>query len=238
MEKLKNDWLTDGLIDFEYKKYILQAYLKTVKESFRKNQLFPFMSDLVFHYNNLMTVKSNKELIYENFPKTISKADFRRLRITYKKIVRDDGLMSEIEEIISYSIPQFELTLNEGKEIYEFIESNISLTSVGLLPIYSKEGYLMINQGESRDVTVYRYQVSIFHSEDEEFKAINTQFLNQSTYSLTRSFENIKLELIRQFKELPNPATFLVRSSFAVPLSQTLLPVAKRMLIKEISTAA
>ena len=29
MEKLSKDWLTQGLIDFEYKKYVLMAYLQT-----------------------------------------------------------------------------------------------------------------------------------------------------------------------------------------------------------------
>ncbi|MDA1120672.1 MAG: hypothetical protein O2887_09330 [Bacteroidetes bacterium] len=238
MDILKNDWLTDGLIDFEFKKYTVLAYLKTVKENFRRNQLFPFLSDLVFHYNNLMTVRSNKELIYENFPKTISRADFKKLKITYKTIVKDDDLMIEIEDIISYTIPQFENTLNEGKEIYEFIESNVSITTVGVTPIYSKEGYLMLNQGKSREVNIYRYKISIFQGSDEEYRGINTEFLLQSCYSLTHPFEKIKLDLIRLFKEMPNPATFLVRSNFTVPVSHTLLPVAKRILIKEISKAA
>ncbi len=238
MDILKADWLTDGLIDFEYKKYTVLAYLKTVKGNFRKNQLFPFLSDLVFHYNNLMTVKNQKNLIYDNFPKTITKADFKKLKITYKKIVEDDDLMREIEDIISYTAPQFEYTLSEGKEIYEFIESNVTLTPIGLTPIYSKEGYLIFNQGESKNVNVYRYQVSIFFSKDEEFKGVHTKYLMESSYSITRPFEAIKLELIKQFKELPNPASFLVRSSMVVPMSQTLVPLAKRLLVKELSQNA
>jgi len=69
MDIIKNDWLTDELIDLEFKKYTVLAYLKTVQEYFRRNQLFPFLSDLVFHYNNLITVRSNKELIYDNLSK-------------------------------------------------------------------------------------------------------------------------------------------------------------------------
>ena len=49
MEKLSQDWLTQGLIDFEYKKYVLLAYLKTAKESFGRVELYPFLTDLVFH---------------------------------------------------------------------------------------------------------------------------------------------------------------------------------------------
>ena len=238
MDILKENWLTDGLIDFEFKKYTVLAYLKNIKSHFRKNQLFPFLSDLVLHYNNLTTVRNNKELIYESFPKQISRADFKKLKITYKKIVKDDDLMNEIEDIISYALPQFEYTLSEGKEIYEFIESNVTLSPVGLTPIYSKEGYLMINQGESKDVNVYKYQMAVFYNQDDEYKAIHTQHLMESSYSITRTFESIKLELIRQFKELPNPATFLVKSDLVIPINQTLLPLAKRLLIKELSQAA
>jgi hypothetical protein len=53
MERLKDGWLTEGLIDFEYKKYQLMAYFKHVKESFNRVELYPFLSDLVFHYRNL-----------------------------------------------------------------------------------------------------------------------------------------------------------------------------------------
>ena len=72
MEKLSKDWLTQGLIDFEYKKYVLLAYLQTVKKSFGKVELYPFLADLVFHYRNLVAVKENKALIRESFPKELS----------------------------------------------------------------------------------------------------------------------------------------------------------------------
>jgi hypothetical protein len=51
MKKLEEDWLTKGLIDFEYKKYILLDYLQHIKEQFKERRLYPFLSDLVFHYN-------------------------------------------------------------------------------------------------------------------------------------------------------------------------------------------
>ena len=80
MKNLESDWLTKGLIDFEYKKYILLAYLKTVRENFDDKKLFPYVSDLIFHYRNLQTIKEKKELMLENFPKSISQADFENLR--------------------------------------------------------------------------------------------------------------------------------------------------------------
>jgi len=72
MEHLKDNWLTEGLIDFEYKKYQLLGYLKRVKESFYRVELYPFLSDLVFHYRNLMTLRENKLMTGESFPKELA----------------------------------------------------------------------------------------------------------------------------------------------------------------------
>ena len=100
MKKLSNDWLTDGLIDFEYKKYILLAYLMEVRKNFDSTKLYPFLSDLVFHYRNLLKLKENKQLFYDSFPKRLSKADFEKLKLVYQDIVSDDDVMKEMEEII------------------------------------------------------------------------------------------------------------------------------------------
>src|SRR5687768_2734174 len=142
MEKLSKDWLTQGLIDFEYKKYMLLAYLKTVKKSFERVELYPFMADLVFHYRNLMAVKENKTLIRESFPKEISLEEFNKLELTYRAMIEDDSVMSELESIIEFSIPQIKDSLQEGSVIYDYVESQCEISPVGVTPLYANEGYL------------------------------------------------------------------------------------------------
>src|SRR5699024_10532079 len=146
MSTLKVNWLTDGLIDFEYKKYIILGYLKTVKESFGRSELYPELSDLLFHYKNILSVKEKKQLIYDNFPESITKADFKKLKLNYEKIVEDDNIMREIEDILAFSIPCFKETLREGKDIYEFVENNMGISAIGLSPLYTNEGYLLIDE--------------------------------------------------------------------------------------------
>ena len=103
MEKLSKDWLTQGLIDFEYKKYLLLAYLQTARKSFSKVELYPFLADLIFHYRNLMSVKENKTLIRESFPKEISPEEIRHLELRYREIVEDDAIMAELDAIIEFA---------------------------------------------------------------------------------------------------------------------------------------
>lgn len=235
MDSLKHDWLTAGLIDYEYKKYILLAYLKDIGKRFNQSELYPFMTDLIFHYRNLIKVKESKKLMYDSFPETLTKADFNKLRLTYDKIVNDDEVMKQIEEIISFALPKMKGMLEEGKELYEFVEENINLEPVGLSPIYSDEGYLFINQDASIDVAIFRYQLTFFEHAEEKYRSISTEFLMNQMRGLSKTYENIKVELTRQFTELPNPATYLAVSKLKFPLNETVLPVAKRMLVRKIS---
>lgn len=238
MERLQHDWLTEGMIDYEYKKYILLAYLKDIKKRFDLTQLYPFLADLVFHYRNLQRIKSNKELIFESFPKSISRADFQKLTFTYKRIINDDDMMQEIESIIAFAIPQLERIINEGKELYEFVEENIEIEAIGVTPIYANEGYILVNQDAARDVSIFRYQLSVFENADEKYRSLTTTYVSEDVKDITRSFEQIKLDLIKRFKELPNPATYLIMSKLKFPVPETLLPVAKRLLVRTISGAA
>ncbi|NQZ75086.1 MAG: hypothetical protein HRT61_03100 [Ekhidna sp.] len=235
MDSLKHDWLTEGLIDYEYKKYILLAYLKDVGKRFSQAELYPFMSDLIFHYRNLIKVKESKKIMSESFPETLSKADISKLQLTYKKIVSDDQVMEQIEEIIGFAVPKFKDLLEEGKELYEFVEEQIELAPVGVSPIYAQEGYLFINQDASNDLAIYRYQMTFFEHAEERFRSISTKYLMNEVRSISKTYENIKIGLAKTFSDLPNPATYLAISKLSLPLQQTVLPVAKRMLVRKIS---
>ncbi len=237
MDRLKHDWLTEGLIDYEYKKYILLAYLKDVKKRFNQSELYPFMADLVFHYRNLLKVKESKELMYDNFPNSLSKADFAKLQLTYNKIIEEDEMMKQIEEIIAFALPKVKETLEEGKELFEFVEENVEMVAVGLTPLYLDEGYLFINMERNTGVAIFRYQMILFEHSEEKYRSLNTYFIGNEIRRINKTFENIKIDLTRSYSDLPNPATYAAISKLKFPLESTILPVAKRILVRRISEA-
>jgi hypothetical protein len=238
MEKLSKDWLTQGMIDFEYKKYLLLAYLQTARKSFSKVELYPFLADLVFHYRNLMSVKETKTLIRESFPKEISPEEIKRMELRYRELVEDDAIMSELDAIIEFAIPQIKESLQEGTVIYEYVESQCEISPVGVTPLYANEGYLFVTMPPEKETNVYRYQVSIFEDSKEQLRSLNTQFLEVIDKTRLYPYEQIKLDLIKRYKDLPNPAAFLLMSKMKFPFSETLMPVAKRLFVKHISQAA
>lgn len=238
MEKLPKDWLTQDLIDFEYKKYLLLAYLQTVKRSFSRVELYPSLGDLIFHYRNLLDVKENKALIRESFPKEISLEEFKKLEIRYHELVEDDAIMTELESIIEFAIPQIKDSLEEGTVIYDYVESQCEISPVGVTPLYSNEGYLFVTQPPEKSTHVYRYQVSIYEDSKEKLRSLNTMFVDSVSRDTHNSYERIKLDLIKRYKDLPNPAAFLLLSRMKFPFTETLMPVAKRLFVKHLSTAA
>ena len=52
------------------------------------------------------------------------------------------------------------------------------------------------------------------------------------------SYEQVKAELIRNNDQLPNPAVYSIETGLAFPVDETLLPVAKRSLVKFITEQA
>jgi hypothetical protein len=235
MKTLNLNWLTDGIVDVEYKKYILLAYLTAIKTEFSEKKLYPAFTDLLFHYQNLLEVQKNKQLLYEQFPQRISKADFNKLELLYKKIVEDDETMKIIEEIVYFSLPLFNEAVSSGKEIYDYFANNIEISPVGLTPFYTDEGYALLNEYSIKEIKVYRYQITIFENIREKFRGINMEHIDTVPYSLANTYENIKVNLMKKHNILPNPATFVVIAKVPCPFENSLLPIAKRSLVQYVS---
>lgn len=237
MKHLEESWLTDGLVDFEYKKYKLLAYSQEVKQSFNRLKLYPFMNDLIMHYNNILAFQKNKNLMEKQFPGKIEGVDMELLKIIYQKVIDNNEMMREIEQIIEFAKPIFKGNLDEGKEIYEFVEKNCELTPVGLMPIYTDEGYVFLEQQKRNETEVYRYRMTVFQSASETYRGIHTNYIDTFSRNLGETYESLKLNLSRKLKDLPNPAVFAVNTKLKFPKKSTLLPVVKRLLVRYISTA-
>jgi hypothetical protein len=238
MVSLNKNWITEKHIDFEYKKYVLLAYLQHVSDNFTENKLYPFLADLVEHYRNLKFLKDSKKNLFEKFPGRISKADFEQFQLIYEKIVQDDNIMREIENIINFSMPQMENYLREGKKIYDFIEEHVKFFPVGVVPLISDSGYLLLKMQSDSETKVYEFQVSIFENPEERFRGIHIHYMKSYEKNLMNTFEAIKSDLLRYNKSLPNPATYVIEALLDIPFEETFLPIAKRVLVKRLAGAA
>jgi hypothetical protein len=232
MISLSKNWITEGLIDFEYKKYILLAYIQEIKQLFQAYKLYPPLSDLLFHYNNLLLIKDNKNLLKESFPQELSAIELDKLELVYKKIIQDDGVMAELENIVGFALPALEEQIDNGKSIYQTVEEHLSIYPIGLIPLHLDEGYLFLTQNKIQEVQIFFYKLTIFEQLGERYRGIHLRHFTSEARSPFMSLEQVKLNLIKKNKELPNPATYHIDAKVNYPLEETLLPVAKRFLVK------
>ncbi|WP_092725590.1 hypothetical protein [Hydrobacter penzbergensis] len=235
MKTLSQTWFADGYIDFELKKYTLLAYLQEINGYFNQNKLYPQLADLIFHYNNLVAFRENKKYLQEQFPKKLTGIQIEKLQLLYESLVQDDELMQELEEIINYASSNMKRTITSATQIYEFVESTLTIEPIGIMPMDHTEGYFMLCEGACKNTWVYQYRLSIFEKHDEKYRSIKTEFVDVWQRNFVNSYQSIKAQLIKNRSDFPNPAVYSVETALTIPMEETLLPIAKRSLVKFIS---
>jgi hypothetical protein len=235
MKTLSQTWFAEGFIDFELKKYTLLAYLQEVNNYFDANKLYPQLADMIFHYHNIVKFRENKKFLQEQFPKKLTGIQLENLQLLYEQIIADDEIMEELESIIQYAAGEMKGAIRNGTEIYEFVEDKIQIEPVGLVPLDNKEGYFFLITGTAASTLVYHYRLSIFEKHDEQYRAIKTSYITEWQRSIVNTYQNMKYSLIKEKKELPNPAVYTIEAKLSFPVEETLLPIAKRCLVRYIS---
>ena len=152
-----------------------------------------------------------------------------------KNIKLNDNI-ENIFALIDWALPCINKAIDEGTVLFDFVEENMLLEQVGILPIYKEEGYFMITDNIALELQVHRYECSIFSSGNEKYRALKTEIVKTEKQGMIRRLpEKIKEELIKERTDLPNPATFLLDTELDFPFTETIMPVAKRKMISHIA---
>ena len=233
---LSETWFMEGFIDFELQKYRLLAYLKDVKQSFHQTKLYPQLANIVFHYNNLLAFRNNKRFLQDQFPRKLDMVNTLKMELVYERMLADSELMQELEHITSYAADEMKGTINEGAEIYEYVEKQLLIEPVGIIPLYKNEGYVLIRYSTFSEVRIYNYTITLFEHRDAKYKGIKMEYIDSREKTPANTYEQIKIDIIRSIRTLPNPAVYKVEFPLAVPYLETLLPVTKRVLARQIDS--
>jgi hypothetical protein len=153
-------------------------------------------------------------------------------------MIQDDELMQELEQIIDYSAEHMKTAISNGTEIYEFVEGNLSIQPVGIMPLNSKQGYFLLSEGSTHATRVYSYRISFFEKHDEKYRSMRTEYIDSWQRSISNTYEQIKAELIARRTGFDHPAVYSIETSLKFPVDETLLPVAKRTLVRYLSGKA
>ena len=249
MKKLQKDWLTQDLIDLEYKRFVVLAYLQNVQQHFSDKKIYPDLTELRDHYENSLRFRNRKGTLSASFPKDATGIDPESLTVRYQARQKEDEYMAEIDSIIDFALPRFSQTLTKGQQMARELEANLTLTPIGMLPLRRDEGYLFLHWTSHSQTHIYYFNLtrtglklpgitSLQHSKTNtapvDIQLIRTRYIDSVRKGIGLTYETLKLELIRRRPYLPNPATFMVESKRRLPLTETLLPMAERLVERQV----
>jgi hypothetical protein len=221
--------------DFEVRQYRILNALANVRSDFSHNRIYPTLGELIELYVTLSRISRNAGDIRQELPRQIKGLDLKAQRIIYESLNLSQRDIEAVEELINWSLPHIQRTIEEGQTIFNFVDENLGVEEVGILPSYTEEGYLLIPEPQRRLLHVLRYEVTIYTSADERYRNLKTFSIQSIPLGLIeRSPMAIKQQLIERHRDLPNPATYLFRTDLDFPYNETILPVAKRKFMRRL----
>jgi len=239
MERISLETFFSLETDLEMNQYRILGGIKELNTNFDKRKIYPALSSLIELKNSLEQIREERKSLNGKFPKQITGFDIKKQEIIFAVQNHTDNYknIDQVFELIDWALPFIKDSIEEGIVLFDFVEKNITLEQVGILPIYKDEGYFMISDNTVFELQVHRYEFSLFSSGREKYRALKTEFVKSEKQEIIRrSPEFIKHELIKERQDLPNPATFICNTDLDFPFAETIFPVAKRKLMTAIAS--
>ena len=235
MQVLNLEMFTTGVKDIEGAQYKILAAAGQVAQQFHRSRLYPGFAELIDLASALETINTNREQYKTQLPKKLTGVDFEKKTLNFDAVPADADDIEKMFELIDWALPHVKKLTDEGVAMFDFISQEMSIDVVGIMPMYRDEGYALVPDRFNGIVHVLRYQLSIFSDDDDNYRALKTEEIEtRELLAVYDAPENIKLELIEGYKDLPNPATYMVDTDLDFPFEETILPVAKRALMREL----
>ena len=201
MENISLEIFFDSETDCEMNQYRILAGLKKARTEFGQKKIYPSLATLIKLNRGLNQIKDERMNLRKNFPKQIKGFDIKEQKVIYEtsKNIKLNDSIENIFALIDWALPHINEVIDEGTVLFNFVEENMLLEQVGILPIYKEEGYFMITDNIALELQVHRYECSIFSSGDEKFRALKTEFVKAEKQGIIKRLpETIKQELIKE----------------------------------------
>lgn len=234
MERISLATFLSSETDWEINQYRILGGLKELSLELDRKKIYPALAQLIELKNSLDQIKAARNNLNGKFPREI-----KGFNVKEQKIILDIPAhfnnpqnVEAVFELIDWALPVIQNKIDEGIILFDFVEKNLTLEQVGILPIYKEAGYFMITDKSAAELQVHRYESSLFYSGKERFRSLKTEFVKSEEQNVIRkSPESIKQDLLHERLDLPNPATFICDTDLDFPFNATIFPIAKRKLM-------
>ena len=237
MDKLTINTVLDSIDDWELSQYkvlgILQKYLHEV----RSYRLFPAFSELKSVESFLSNLHNRKSYIKKLLLEKIAPFSIVNDNNLYFEPEDFDDEILVILDFLDWVRPKISEALNEAYALFDFVSEKIKLEEVVEESVNKNEGILIVPDTINNKYHILRYEFYKYSSNGEEITSLRTTELD--TFN-TGGFDPAKLKQIifkisEKEPDLATPGMFNCHSTLELPFKETILPVAKRVLLELLS---
>ncbi len=233
---LPKDWAYSPSFDLELKQYVLLGYLQRVQARFKERKLFPYLSDLYTQTEELLHLQRSKVAFTRDLHGPLLGFDRSTGQAKHAK-PEDPEPLRVVDDVIDFALPKLQRFLATGNDLRKTIAQRLRLTPIGLVPLYTAEGWLLLRWGSEAHAYTYTIPMVVGEQGADDHRKVFTRYVATYPIGLSSTYEGIKSGLIRSFPHMPNPATFAVESEVDAPRIETLLPLAKCLVLDQARSA-
>lgn len=233
--QLSLDTFVRAVKDVERTQFEVLSGLKKIRSNFQHNKIYPDLAQLIDLHSSLQTIIDNAGSLQNKQPRVLSDINLAERKLVYDDIPVGDETFAQIRDLIFWAMPHILTAIEEGRMMFEFVDENLALEVVGILPSYLEEGYFFVPDNAHSTLHLMKYELSVFTGAGERYRSLKTNVIKSISETFIRQpAQTLKLELVHEFPELPNPATYSVHTDLDFPFHETILPVAKRQLLRQL----
>jgi len=228
---LDTDWMFQGCVDMEHKKYVLLSYFQKLNKNLEEYKIYPMFTEISLHLGNIQTLINQNKILYIDKELTTDGDEINLTDLKFKEIPKlNKEEYDEYQNILTYSQPKlfdyFQILKSLWSVIYDKIDIKIVKNKNN---IKSRTGFFYLKKYD----TLYIWKYTKRKTKGE----IN---FNKSSFDLLYknkiTNENIDdiISIISPKYEEKNESkcpVFEIICKHDLPLNETLLPISKRKVL-------
>ena len=204
-----------GIYDLESSKYLLLNKFKLCEKELNETRLYPTYQMLINIYMQLADIMKNHNRIFnKEYTDAISEQEMDE-----KMSLINNELESSFE-LMHWAFAHLNRVLEQGKAIYDFVDSSITIEPIGIKTSYNTEGYFILPDNRERLLRIMKYSRNLY-------KVLKTKEVGNREMKLI----TIPNEVLRDHMysdDILNRIIYMLDTELNFSYMQTILPVAKR----------
>ena len=214
----------------------LDEYLRASREAYSKWRIYEHYLRIAKLANVLHEIDEQTEELRLQMPHAVI-FNHQGNKLTLE-CAENDKTLDRLAALIKWSLPKLVEQINYGDNVYDYVLRTITLQPVGMLPKSCDAGYALFFDHALGGWHIYRFAKKQMRLANGNV-ILAIQEVTDTVQELGddipyRNPIDIKGILASTFTDLPHPAMYKVEAEFPLPYAETMYPLGKQLLTKEV----